>query len=236
MKEIEQKESGTGIMRNRFPGYTWVCLGIIIGFLILVYYGGKIATSHRMLHVLTGPLDEKIPFIPAWVTVYCSAYLIWIFSAVWILSESREFAYRTTAEVVFALLASGIVFIAWPGVLVRPEVFGNGFFDEWVRQIYRLDTPTNLCPSLHVLLSYLCWRKMTECKRIRKWIQASSFGYLILICLSVLFIKQHALVDIPAAILIGEFFCQAGKKWKMGQVLCRMEKAENYLRIRDMKC
>ena len=57
-----------------------------------------------------------------------------------------------------------------------------------------------------------------------KW---STFVFLILVCLSILFVKQHALVDIPAAILVGEFFCQSGKKWEPERIMYRLENTWN---------
>ena len=220
--ELYEKKDGRG--KTRIQPYVWICLGIIVAFLIAVYCGGKAAISGRTLHILTGPLDAKIPFVPEWIAVYCSAYLVWVISALWLFSEDRSNAYRLTAGVVLAFLLSGIVFVAWPGTLQRPEISGDGVFQKWVRLIYSADTPTNLCPSFHVMLSYYCWRGMACSRRTPGWAHWCSFFYLILVCVSVLLVKQHALVDIPAAVLIGELSFRAADRWQFEKILYWIEK------------
>ena len=189
---------------RRFPPYVWLCLAAMFAVQMLVYSGTHVFLPYLPAHVLTTPLDDAIPFIPAWVTVYFLAFVTWLVSGVWILSESKPCGYRFACAYILALLISGAIFLLYPGTMARPAVTGSGFFPAWMRFLYRVDSATNLCPSLHVLISFFCWRGALGCRKIPAWYKWFSFAFLLLVCCSILFIKQHALVDIPAALAVAE--------------------------------
>ena len=81
-----------------------------------------------------------------------------------------------------------------------------------MRWVYSVDAPKNLCPSMHVLATYFCWRGMWGQERIPGWIKWAGFVLVILVSLSILFIKQHAVVDIPVAVIVAEVALWAGRR------------------------
>ena len=191
---------------ERLPKALYVAGGLaaIVITQALVYFGTRFFLPGRELHVLTGALDAHIPFIPAWIVVYLLAFPTWVIGAVLILSESRSHARLFLRAYILALLLAGLIFLLWPGTMARPQLLGDGFFIRLTRLIYEADTPTNLCPSLHVLSSFFCWRGTLGCRKIPSWYSVFNLIFLLLVCFSVLFVKQHALIDIPVAILLGE--------------------------------
>ena len=94
-----------------------------------------------------------------------------------------------------------------------------------MRFLYWIDSPTNLCPSLHVMISYFCWRGTFGCRKIPGWYKAFNFIFLLLVCCSILFVKQHALIDIPAAFVIGELALQLGRLLRLERIPFRIENA-----------
>lgn len=208
----------------RIPTYALLCLAVMAAVQLLVYYTTRLALPHMTLHILTGPLDARIPFSPPWIAVYCLAFPFWIVSGLWIAAGGKACAYRFTASYVFAMLLSGAVFLLWPGTMVRPEVTGSGLFPAWVRAIYRVDSPTNLCPSLHVLITWFCFRGALESKTIPRWYTVFSLIFFLLICCSVLFVKQHALPDVPAGVAIGELALQCGRIFRLERIPFAIEK------------
>ena len=71
---------------------------------------------------------------------------------------------------------------------------------DLVAALYRADTSTNVCPSLHVALSLGIASAWLREKTVR-WIWRGSIVLLaVLICLSTVFIKQHSAVDFLAAL------------------------------------
>ena len=212
-------------LRARFSPYTLVCLVLIACIQALVYCGTRPILPYLTLHVLTGPIDARIPFSPPWITVYLLCFPYWVFTGLLILSEEKACAYRITASYILALIVSFAVFLLWPGTMERPEVTGSGVFDSLVRFVYSVDSPTNLCPSLHVMLSYYCVRGALGGKNVAHWYKAFSIVFFVLVCCSVLLVKQHALIDVPAGILLGELSLQCGRTLRLERVLFSAENA-----------
>ena len=122
-------------------------------------------------------------------------------------------------------ILSAVCFLAFPLTMQRPEITDPGFFNDWMRFLYRVDTPTNLCPSFHVVISYLCWRVTMGCKKIPKWYQWFNLLFLILVCFSILFVKQHLLVDIAVAVVITEAALQIGRLTRIERIPFAIERA-----------
>lgn len=221
--ERGQKPSAPPFFR-RFPAYVWPCLTAAFAVQLLVFYATRVFLPYLTLHDMSLPLDGRIPFVPQWVTVYFLAFASWLVSAVWILSESKLHGYRFTCGYLLALLISAVIFLACPATMARPELEGSGFFMDWMRFLYRVDSPTNLCPSLHVLISYFCWRGAIGCQKIPRWYQWFNFAFLILVCCSTLLVKQHVVVDIPAAVIVGEAAMQLTRLWRLERIPLAIER------------
>ena len=194
---------------RRLRPYVFVCLAAMIAAQMAAFYLTRLLLPCLPVHDLSSSLDALVPFAPGWIAVYCLAYPFWLVSALWILAESRPHALRFACAYVLAMLLSAAVFLAYPCTMERADVSGGGFFTAWVRLVYAADAPTNLCPSLHVLINYFCWRGALGCRRIPRWYKRFAFVFLLLVCASVLLVKQHVAADIPAAVLIGEAALQA---------------------------
>ena len=208
-------ESG---QRRRFPLYALVCFAVMAAAQLLCYYATRLVLPHPTAHVLTGAADARIPFSPPWIVVYCLSFPFWIGTSIWILLEDRQRAFRITAAYVLAMALSGAIFLVWPGTMERPEIAGNGFFEEWVRLIYRADSPDNLCPSLHVLITWFCWRGTLGCRKIPGWYKVFSFVFFLGVCCAVLFVKQHALIDVPCGVLVGELSLQCARVFRLERI------------------
>ena len=201
-----------------FPLYVLLTLAAMAASQFLCYYLTRLFIPHMTLHILTGPLDARIPFSPPWVTVYFLSFPFWIGTALWILLESKTHAYRIGTAYVLAMLFSAVIFLIYPGTLERPEIIGGGFFNEWMRLLYQIDSPTNLCPSLHVLITYFCWRGTLNCEKIPVWYKVFSFVFCIGVCCSVLLVKQHALIDVPGGIIVGELALQCARLFRLERI------------------
>lgn len=178
---------------------------------LTAFYGTRLLPAGPM-HQLTSRWDQMIPLSPVWVTVYFLVFPVWAASILAILSESRERAYRFTAAYMLAMFVSGLIFVFYPCTMQRPEVPGTDVFSAVTRLLYRIDPPTCIFPSLHVMISYFCWRGAMDSRNLPTWFAPLQFGVLLCVCLSILFVKQHVLVDIPTAIVIGELALQTAKR------------------------
>ena len=197
------------------PARAWICLGIILLVQLLAFFPTRLALPYLTAHYVETALDRAIPFVPAWLTVYVLSYVSWLVSGLWILSDEPARSYRVAGAYVVALLLSAAVFLLYPVSLHRPEPTGGDIFSWGMRLLYRLDSPENLCPSLHVLASYFCWRGALGCCHIPAWYKWFNFVFLLLVCLSILFVKQHVIVDIPAAFIVGEVSFQIARTFRL---------------------
>lgn len=190
-------------MKKTIPRRIPVCLAWALGMQILVYYGTRLLPSPPPRDIATA-LDRAIPLIPVWITVYFLAYVTWAVGLWRIVTSSRTRAVLVSFAYGLALLLCGICFVLFPCTMERPEVLGGDIFSEMVRLLYRIDPPRNLLPSIHVLASYFCWRGMLGSREIPLWEKTLYFIFLVLVCLSILFVRQHVLWDIPAAVAAAE--------------------------------
>ncbi len=87
---------------------------------------------------------------------------------------------------------------------LRPEVFPrDNILTRFIAFLYAFDTSTGVCPSLHVAYSLGIASTWLHEKDASPWIKAGVVILVILICISVAFVKQHSVADIFAAIPLG---------------------------------
>ena len=97
-----------------------------------------------------------------------------------------------------------IVSYVYPnGLTIRPREFPReNVFTDMVRYLYRIDTPTNVLPSIHVYNSVAVFCAINSCKRLRekRSIRFAAFILTTLIILSTMFLKQHSICDVATGI------------------------------------
>ena len=94
-----------------------------------------------------------------------------------------------------------LCYILYPSIQdLRPAVFPRQNFFTWILGIiYAFDTPTGVCPSLHVAYSVgIVSVALKDEKLSPGWKNAIVF-FAVMVCLAVCFVKQHSAVDVAAA-------------------------------------
>lgn len=157
-------------------------------------------------HVVHCFLDDLIPFCEYFIIPYYFWFIFligmivygffWDFPA---LRNYMRFTAITYAVTIF-------VYLVYPTAQeLRPQEFvHDNFFVDIVKFAYKVDTNTNVCPSIHVLGSmavYFAARK-SRVFGTRRWMTAF-FLMTVLITLSTLFVKQHSVIDIAFALILG---------------------------------
>ena len=104
-----------------------------------------------------------------------------------------------------------VIYILWPNCqMLRPSVFErDNLFTRFMEGFYTFDTNTNVCPSLHVAGSLaVCFtsghcRGLNDTSSLSGKIIRHSFNIAaILISVSTVFLKQHSVIDIAAAVVL----------------------------------
>ena len=147
-------------------------------------------------------LDHLIPFCEWFVIPYVFWYGLIVISLGYFLLYNVISFRKLQIFIMITQLVATAIYIVFPNRQdLRPDVFPrDNFLTQWVAMLYRVDTNTGVCPSLHVAISIgiiSVWIKEKEVSWLWK-----NFIFLsgILICLSTMFIKQHSAVDFFVAL------------------------------------
>lgn len=187
----------------------WAVLPLlsILAVNAVVYWGSGILTRNVYHYDLTINLDRMVPFLPAFVWIYILAFPFW--AANYILSSWRgkkEFWRFVVTDLTIHTICF-VFFLLLPTTNVRPEITGNGISDRVLALIYAMDggaNPTNLFPSIHCYVSWMCVYAVEGQKRIPVWYQRFSVIFALLVIVSTQVLKQHYMVDAVAGILLVE--------------------------------
>lgn len=186
------------------PRYTVPWLLGALAWQLSLYFLAKLLTDSRFHYDLSIALDGKIPFVPAFMLIYWGAYISWGLNYIMAARESREHCRRAITADMIAKAVCFVIFLLLPTTITRPEITGSGLFAWLGRVIYAADTPVALFPSIHCLDSWLCWRFLTDCKKVPRWYKWVNFVFSLLVCASTVLVKQHVFVDIFAGIAVAE--------------------------------
>lgn len=179
-------------------------------FYIIVYFiWFEILEHTNRLHytVIHTALDDKIPFIEEFILPYYAWFFFMGAMMVLLYLYDRETYHRSCAFLAIGMTVFLIVSTIWPNIqYLRPaQMPRDNIFTHMVENIYRNDTPTNICPSIHVYNSVAMifaafsssWRGFRK-----NWVRALVTVQGILIILSTMFVKQHSTFDVAMAFLM----------------------------------
>ena len=220
-----QKQRIQQELERILPSYARIPLVLLVIINLIVYEGTQFLMLHAKHWDLALPLDARIPFRPAWIVIYILAYLQWAVGYVLIARESRAHCNRVLAGEIIAKFICMLFFIALPTRIERPVVEGSGVFAALTRLIFASDLPGNLFPSIHCLESWICFRGAIGMKRVPRWYAPAMLAFTLMVFASTVLVKQHVLVDIPAAILVAELGLWLSGRFRAGRLLDRVETA-----------
>lgn len=148
------------------------------------------------------PLDDIIPFCEWFVIPYVGWYVLIVWSLLYFALYNVEHFKGLQKYIIVTQIVAMTCYIIVPTRQdLRPETFANENILTWIMGlIYSIDTNTGVCPSLHVAYSIGIASTWLKEKKSSVWTRTFVVVFVILVCLSVVFTKQHSAVDIFAAI------------------------------------
>ena len=178
----------------------------IIYMTIYVIWWGLL--EHRQVSrytVIHMAVDDAIPFLEIFVIPYMVwfVYVVGVVLFVLVMEQKRDY-YRLITFLYVGMTVFLIVSTLQPNIHeLRPESFArSNLFTALVRGFYRVDTPTNLWPSIHVYNAIGAHIAVMESDffRTRHLPRRLSLLTCVLIILSTVFIKQHSVFDVLTAV------------------------------------
>lgn len=149
-------------------------------------------------------IDDYIPFCE-WFVI---PYLLWFFYvaaaiAYFFFTSPKEYNSLCTFLFTGMTLCLIIYTILPNGQHLRPMYFTrDNILVDAVKILYSSDTPTNVCPSIHCLNSVGVHIAILHSKIKSRWIRFGSAILCVSICLSTMFLKQHSIIDVIAALIL----------------------------------
>lgn len=183
-----------------FHAYAIVPLLAICAIHAIVWLGTKSLADFSRASDVTLGIDALFPLRPEWVVIYVATFLFWGMGLLLIARQDEQLCCRFAAGVVIGDLICGIIFIAFPSCIPRPELNpADGGFIWALSVVYSFDTPTNCFPSMHCMFAYLVFRQSLRTPGARPWFKLFCGVFTVLVCLSTLLVKQHVFADVIGA-------------------------------------
>lgn len=182
---------------------------------MIVYSGTMILCADLPHYDLTTSLDQMVPLVPEWMIIYFGCYLFWIANYILvarIYRDDRASFYRFVTTDMMSRLVCAVFFIALPTTNIRPEINGDGWSEALLRFLYGIDQPTNLFPSIHCLVSWLCFVGIRDSKKISAGYKIFSCVFALAVVASTQFTKQHYIVDAAAGLGLAELLFYLNRK------------------------
>ena len=185
--------------------------GVILSyfFVYITWFAYLEHTVTTNFHPIHSRLDDLVPFNE----YFLIPYLMWFFyifvTVAYFLLTSKTDFYKCCAYLFIGMTICLIIYTVWPNgtdrLRVNLDALGrHNIFIDIIARLYKVDTPTNVFPSIHVFNSVGALIAINKSEKLHpiKWLQCSAFILTVLICLSTVFLKQHSVMDIFGALTL----------------------------------
>ncbi|MCR5108095.1 MAG: phosphatase PAP2 family protein [Lachnospiraceae bacterium] len=157
-------------------------------------------------HIIHMDIDDHIPFCEYFIVFYLIWFVYMIFTVVYCIFTDKQNFYRSFTFMAVGMTIFLIISYIYPnGLRLRPVSFErDNIFVDMVKQLYEIDTPTNVFPSIHVYNAIGGHFAIAFNKKLKnnKPVKALSLIICIGICASTLFLKQHSVFDVSGAVVL----------------------------------
>ena len=164
------------------------------------------------MNVIHSSVDYSIPFCEYFIVPYILWFFFIAFAVFWFMFINKNEKEYLQLIVNLIIGMSLFLLISWifpNGHLLRPRTFPrDNMFTDLVRMLYKVDTSTNILPSIHVYNSMAVYIAIMRCQVLKnnKTIRVGATVLTVLIVLATLFLKQHTIIDVILAFLFNFVF------------------------------
>ena len=192
----------------------------IQGYWVLYFIGfftlEQLNLDYTILHCR---LDDYIPFHELFIIPYCVWY-VWVYGSIVLFYLKEKEDYLRLCFLMFTGMTIALIcYVIWPsGLDLREPLVRDNFFCKLVELMRVLDTPTNVCPSIHIssTVAIAIVGLRSRLFKDNGWVKLLIWVMTILITLSTVFLKQHSVLDVlaGAALSLGLAVVAYGIPWQ----------------------
>lgn len=176
----------------------WPIFGLLFAYVERFY-------PVKAYYVMHCPVDDLIPFNELFLIPYLFWFVFLVGMLLYTLLYDVDGFRRMMWFIIITYSAAIVIYLLFPTCQqLRPAIFErDNFLTRFMAWFYTFDTNTNVCPSIHVMgsLAVLAAAWHTPRFRTAGWRTAFAAAA-VLICLSTVFLKQHSVLDVIAALPI----------------------------------
>lgn len=171
-------------------------------FPMFFYLEHRTVTEYYVIHC---GLDDVLPYCPAFVVPYVSWFLLIPGMLLYFLKREPERYYELCWLLFGGMTVSLLFYLVFPNcICLRQPVSGEGLCNQIVLLIRTVDTPTNVCPSIHVASTAAVMVEAGRSERLRSR-RLVRYGLNLLgvsICLATVLLDQHSAVDVVCGVAL----------------------------------
>ncbi len=150
-------------------------------------------------------LDDMIPFSKYFVIPYFLWFAYMTATIIFFFFYDKMELIKYAVFLITGMSVCIIIYAVFPSYqTLRPVITDDDIFSKMVCFIYSVDSPSDVCPSIHVLNSIAAHTAVLKSRffRSKPVLKTISLILMILICLSTVFLKQHSVIDGLCAIIL----------------------------------
>ncbi len=193
-------------LKTFFVTYKHAIPLLIYGVIYLAWFHYLEVNTPRHYQLIHMAVDDYIPFCELFVIPYFLWFAYVSVTVVYFFFKSKEDYYKTCVFLFTGMTIFLMISTFWPnGHHLRPAVMPrDNVFTGLLGMLYKVDTPTNLWPSIHVYNSLGAHFAIVKSKAFekRKGIRIASFLLSSSIIASTVLIKQHSMFDVMTAFVM----------------------------------
>ena len=155
--------------------------------------------------IIHSPIDDYIPFCEYFIVPYLMWFIYVPAVLFYLVANDRDSFWAMVKMMFVGNMLCLLIYAIFPnGVMPKRPVRADNIFSHLVNVIYHTDTPTNVCPSIHVLDTLSAHIALTRSRFVKNVssIKCLSFAFFILVCISTVTLKQHSIIDVFASLLL----------------------------------
>ena len=182
--------------------YWWTLLYFVV-YLVCFFF-----IEHFMpvtqYHMISTPIDHMIPF-NEWFVFFYISWFGYIFFSFWYFFFKDKKEYLQMITFLFTGMTLFImVSVIYPnGLDIRPKQLGHSNIALiLVDLLYKIDTPTNVLPSIHIFNSIGMCMAFSKSKHATSIMKKGTKILTIGIIISTFLIKQHGMIDALSAVVL----------------------------------
>ena len=155
-------------------------------------------------HIIHTAIDDMIPVIEIFIIPYALWLPYLVIGMIAIAIRSRVLSRKTSYMLMAGMTLFVIISLVYPNMLELRAAIPDreNIFMSCINYLHEIDTPTDVLPSLHVYDAIVVAAGLHLTFKDKKVMLVLSDILTVLIVLSTMFIKQHSIIDVIAAIVM----------------------------------